>query len=236
METPVVALTAKHLRLIAFVFVAGFAAHPQNTQPAPDSPRPLPPQTEDPNRPAGLTQVPDRPNSWTDSQGRSYQRSSEGSWTNYDEGKANPYRLPDPLVLKNGEPVTDAETWWTRRRPEILEDFQREMYGRIPSGIPAIAWDVTATDRAAAGGLAIGKTVLGRIENSRYPAASPAIHITIYTPAHATGPAPLILALVAGPGGYGAPRPAAAGAVPPAVAPEPSAGSPLYQLLSIGWG
>jgi hypothetical protein len=163
-----------------------------------------------------------------------------GSWTNYDEAKANPYRLPDPLVLKNGEPVADANTWWTRRRPEILEDFQREMYGRIPSGIPRVAWEVTATDRTAAGGLAIRKSVLGRIDNSRYPGASPSIHITMYTPANAaSGPVPLILVLVPGPGGYGSPRPvpqATPQATPPAAPPEPAAGSPLYRLLNVGWG
>jgi hypothetical protein len=191
----------------------------------------LPPQSEDPNRPSGLTQVPGRPNSWTDSEGRSYQRSGTGSWTNYDETKANPYRLPDPLLLKSGERVADAKAWWDRRRPEILDDFEREMYGQIPEGTPAITWEVTATDKAAAGGLAIRKSVVGHIDNSRYPAASPSIHITVYTPVKAAGPVPLILTLVAGPGGYGAPRPGA----PPALR-DPPAGSALYQLLEIGWG
>jgi hypothetical protein len=47
---------------------------------------------------------------------------------NYDESKANPYpNLPDPVVLKNGEEVTTAEMWWTRRCPEIFEDFDREV-------------------------------------------------------------------------------------------------------------
>ena len=46
---------------------------------------------------------------------------------NYDESKANPYpNLPDPLVLKNGKKVTSAKMWWDQRRPEIVEDFDRE--------------------------------------------------------------------------------------------------------------
>ena len=54
---------------------------------------------------------------------------------NYDESKANPYpNLPDPLVLKNGKKVTTAEMWWKKRRPEIVEDFDREIYGRVPEG------------------------------------------------------------------------------------------------------
>src|SRR6266436_5959690 len=48
---------------------------------------------------------------------------------NYDESKANPFPdLPDPLTLKNGKKVKDAKTWWNQRRPEIVEDFDREIY------------------------------------------------------------------------------------------------------------
>src|SRR5262245_53601357 len=47
---------------------------------------------------------------------------------NYDESKANPWpNLPDPLVLKNGKKVTSANMWWRQRRPEIVEDFDREV-------------------------------------------------------------------------------------------------------------
>lgn len=54
---------------------------------------------------------------------------------NYDESKANPYpNLPDPLVLKNGEKVTTAEQWWKQRRPEIVEDFDREVLRPDPEG------------------------------------------------------------------------------------------------------
>ena len=47
---------------------------------------------------------------------------------NYDESKANPYpNLPDVLTLKNGKKVTTAAMWWNQRRPEIVEDFEREV-------------------------------------------------------------------------------------------------------------
>src|SRR5947209_12699935 len=53
---------------------------------------------------------------------------------NYDESKATTYRaLPDPLVLKNGKRVTTPAIWWHTRRPEIVEDFDREVYGRMPA-------------------------------------------------------------------------------------------------------
>src|SRR5205807_2407345 len=58
---------------------------------------------------------------------------------NYDESKANPYpSLPDPLVLKNGPKVTTADMWYTKRRPEIVEDFDREIYGRVPKDTPKV--------------------------------------------------------------------------------------------------
>jgi hypothetical protein len=38
---------------------------------------------------------------------------------NYDESIANPYPdLPEVLVLKSGEKVTSAKTWWDKRRPQ----------------------------------------------------------------------------------------------------------------------
>src|SRR5271167_30606 len=46
---------------------------------------------------------------------------------NYDEEKAKPDpKLPDPLTLNNGKKVTTAKVWWDVRRPEIVEDFDRE--------------------------------------------------------------------------------------------------------------
>ena len=56
------------------------------------------------------------------------------NYQNTDEAKANPYpNLPDPLTLKDGEKVTTPEMWWQKRRPEIVEDFDREVYGRVPA-------------------------------------------------------------------------------------------------------
>src|SRR5690606_395289 len=67
---------------------------------------------------------------------------------NYDEALANPYpNLPDLLTLKDGRKVTSAEMWWKERRPEIVEDMDREMYGRVPKHVPEITWTVKVTDK-----------------------------------------------------------------------------------------
>src|SRR5215470_3108072 len=65
---------------------------------------------------------------------------------NYDAEKANPYPdLPDVLTFKNGRKVTSKEAWWNRRRPEIVEDFEREVLGRVPKNVPKVTWEVTKT-------------------------------------------------------------------------------------------
>jgi hypothetical protein len=55
---------------------------------------------------------------------------------NYDEATANPFpNLPDVLTLRDGKKVTTEGAWWNQRRPEIVEDFEREVLGRIPKKI-----------------------------------------------------------------------------------------------------
>ena len=66
----------------------------------------------------------------------------------YNEAEANPYpNLPDPLTLKNGQKVTTAAVWRSKRRAELLEDFQREIYGRTPK-TPKVTWSVVSTATA----------------------------------------------------------------------------------------
>lgn len=114
---------------------------------------------------------------------------------NIDESKASPYTtLPDPLVLKNGQKVTDAKTWWNKRRPEIVEDFDREVYGRVPKNIPKVKWEVVSTTNETVGNHpVITKKLLGHVDNSSYPAIKVDIQLTLSTPADAKGPVPVIM-------------------------------------------
>src|SRR5262249_33670330 len=49
-----------------------------------------------------------------------------------DEATANRYKdsMPELLTFKDGTKVTEASQW-PRRRAEIVEDFEREVYGRV---------------------------------------------------------------------------------------------------------
>ena len=90
---------------------------------------------------------------------------------NYDESKANPIAtLPDPLTLKNGTKVKTAKDWWTKRRPEIVEDFDREIYGRMPKNTPNVKWEVTSAAKEMNGNVeVVTKHLLGHVDNSSYP-------------------------------------------------------------------
>lgn len=126
---------------------------------------------------------------------------------NYDESKANPYpNLPDPLVLKNGQKVTTAQMWWEQRRPEIVEDFDREVYGRVPKDTPKVSWEVTERKQETNGDVpVITKQLVGHVDNSSYPALTVDIRLTLTTPGNATGPVPVMMefGFVFGPGGFG---------------------------------
>ena len=116
-------------------------------------------------------------------------------YANYDEAKANPYpNLPDPLVLKNGQKVTTAEMWWNQRRPEIVEDFDREIYGRVPKNTPKVNWELTSTTEEKNGDVPIiTKKLIGHVDNSSCPTVTVDIQLTLSTPADANGPVPVIM-------------------------------------------
>src|ERR1700691_491665 len=136
---------------------------------------------------------------------------------NYDESKANPFpNLPEVLKLKNGQKVTTAEAWWKQRRPEIIKDFEREVLGRVPDNVPKVTWAVTNTADTMVGSYpAISKQLAGHVDNSSYPMINVDIEMTVVTPAHATGPVPVMM-MMAYPRGALPPRPPSPGADPPA--------------------
>jgi hypothetical protein len=114
---------------------------------------------------------------------------------NNDEALANPYpNYPEVLTLKNGRKVTIAAQWWKDRRPEIIEDFEREVYGRVPKDAPRINWQVKVTDREFMGFTpVIAKQLVGHADNSAYPLLNVNIAMTLVLPANAKGPVPVLM-------------------------------------------
>lgn len=155
---------------------------------------------------------------------------------NYDESKGNPFPdLPDALTLKNGQKVTTASQWWRLRRPEIVEDFEREVVGRIPPNVPRVTWTVTSTANSKTGVFpAVEKQLVGHVDNSLCPAITVDIQMTLVTPASARGPVPVMVmfgsaAFLKRMADFFASRPelkASLGTDPPA----------MEQLIAGGWG
>jgi hypothetical protein len=127
--------------------------------------------------------------------GRDGMHPQSSNYANYDETKANPFpTLPDPLVLKNGKRVTTPEMWWNLRRPEIVEDFDREIYGRVPKETPKVNWEVASAKRETNGVLpVITKQLVGRVDNSACPQIIVNIQLTLSTPADAKQPVPVMM-------------------------------------------
>ncbi len=149
-----------------------------------------------------------------DAEGRTLRRAPTGHLTNYYEEKVAPYTLPDPLVLADGTPVRDADTWFKRRRPEILKLYETEIYGRVPASAPKVRFEVVEKEVPALDGLALRKHIVGHFGEK---SDGPAVNVMLYLPAKATGPVPVVLHITFG-GDPLIPQPAAsvpAGATPP---------------------
>jgi hypothetical protein len=160
---------------------------------------------------------------------------------NYDESKANPFpNLPDVLTLKNGKKVTSKAMWWNQRRPEIVEDFEREVLGRVPKNVPQVRWEVTKSAEGKVGERAvIGKQLLGHVDNSSDPEIQVDIQMTVVIPAGLKAPAPAMMMfggrtipeiafpapVFPGRGGRGGPPGPPPGSDPPAI----------EQLIADGW-
>ena len=183
-----------------------------------------PAMADDPRRPPNTHPVPGSQWNWTDDvPGHTIVRSSWGNWSNYDLAKADRYPIPDVLTLKNGGRVTDAATWWSKRRPEILGDFQSEVYGRIPAQTPGVTWEVMGTEMGVLNATANLRHIVGHIDNSGYPAASPSINISLYLPASAKGPVPVMVVASWNSTGKG-------------FGPPPSGPTAMEQVIAHGWG
>jgi hypothetical protein len=115
---------------------------------------------------------------------------------NFDESKVRPYKLPDPLAMKNGQRVKSSEQWWKQRRPQLVEIFDREIYGRVPRDTPKVIWQVIHTDHDTREGVpVITKEIVGHLDNGSYPLINVDIQLSLTTPANAAGPVPVMMEL-----------------------------------------
>jgi hypothetical protein len=145
----------------------------------------------------------------------------DGKKDTSDEATANPYKetMPDLMTFKDGTKVTTADQW-PKRRAEIVEDFEREVFGRVQKNVPKVKWEVTSTVEGESGGIAtVTKTLVGHVDNSAFPQIKVAIQASFTVPKKAAGRVPIILQFGGfGFGGKGGPN------------------SWMQQALNNGWG
>jgi hypothetical protein len=111
---------------------------------------------------------------------------------NYDEAKVGTYTLPDPLKLNDGKAVRNAKTWWTKRRPQIVEMFETHQYGRDPGRPADEKFAVTDQGTPALNGKAIREQVTISFSKDL---SWPRIHLLIYLPATQHKPVPMFFTI-----------------------------------------
>ncbi len=85
---------------------------------------------------------------------------------NYDESLIPPYSLPPLLVNNDGSPITSAGEWALKRRPALLNLFESQVYGKVPSGIVNVETKLLK-ENVALGGKAKMKQVRMTFSNEK---------------------------------------------------------------------
>jgi lysophospholipase L1-like esterase len=158
-------------------------------------------------------------------------KAGEPNAANYDPSKANPYPdWPDVLTMKDGRKVTTPDMWWKERRPEIVEDFEREVYGRVPADVPKVTWAVAETVETTVGGQpVVARRVIGHVDNSACPSITVDVKMAVVVPVNAKGPVPVLIMF-----GWGNMPDEPVWRFPGM--PEPVAPPSTEQLIASGWG
>src|SRR3954465_15759776 len=90
---------------------------------------------------------------------------------NFDESKVNQnIELPALLKLSSGQSVKSADQWWKQRRPELVELFDREIYGRLPKHTPKVTWELASQATELSGTVpTTRKKLIGHADNKAFP-------------------------------------------------------------------
>ena len=148
---------------------------------------------------------------------------------NSDESKVGTYALPDALTFDSGRSVKNPKDW-KKRRAELVEKFDREVYGRVPKKTPKVVWSVTETAKETVEGVpAVTKKLVGHVDNSAHPEIKVDISLTLTTPEKSAGPVPVVIE-------FGFIFPQARPGQPAFSFPQGAGPSWQAQVLANGWG
>lgn len=116
--------------------------------------------------------------------------SKDRSEFNYYEEKVPAYTLPDILTTSDGRKVTKSDLWYEVRRPEILELFRKNVYGRVPDTKYSQTFNLLSLDSTALEGTATQKEIVIRIESG---GKSLSFNLILVTPNKVKQPVPAFL-------------------------------------------
>jgi hypothetical protein len=109
---------------------------------------------------------------------------------NFYEEKVPEYKLPDVLTTLDGKKVLQKKEWNEIRRPEVLELFRKNVFGRVPETPYKTNFNVTNLDKKAMNGAATLKQVDITITKE---VDSLVIRLTLFTPNNTMKPVPTFL-------------------------------------------
>ncbi|WP_254423458.1 acetylxylan esterase [Algoriphagus sp. A40] len=143
---------------------------------------------------------------------------------NSDESKVRLENMPLPLIFEDGKSVKNPKDW-EKRKAELKELFDREMYGRTPENLPGVKWELVWEKDTLIGSIETKyRKLKGIVDNSAFPAISVSIDFEYGVPKNSVKPVPLVKEF-----GWIWP----AGMQRPPAPPGPSW---QEQLLKEGWG
>lgn len=116
--------------------------------------------------------------------------SKEKSGFNYYEDKVPNYTLPVILTSKDGLEIASSDLWNKIRRPEILELFRKNIFGRVPDTKYSETFKLLNLDSSALEGTATQKEILISIESGGKLLS---FNLTLFTPNNVKQPVPSFL-------------------------------------------
>ena len=109
---------------------------------------------------------------------------------NYDESKVPQYVLPDVLTLSNGQKTETKEQWENQRRPEVMELFASQMYGRTPTEKISVRYEKLTENPNDMGGKATSRQVKFVFSNGKKQVEA---ILLMYIPNASEGPVPVFV-------------------------------------------
>ena len=109
---------------------------------------------------------------------------------NKDESKVPEYSIPDIFVNLKGQEINSIQDWVHKRRPEIVNLFEDNVYGNIPKALDAINFTTVNEDKMAMNGMATLKEVDIEVTNR---SKKNTIRLILFIPNGKNQPAPVFL-------------------------------------------